>query len=256
MSLDFNTVKILLWGKNLGVSYKRTLTLGHQGLSCTPHQLRRAAHDFGLNASPAQLDRCFEPEPISTLYSDEFLRLLGAEELAIVDRSNFEGATKLHDLNEPFPESDRASFSVVLDGGTLEHIFNYPGALRHCLEVVRPGGHFITVTPANAWMGHGFYQFSPELFFRVFNEQNGFRLRKIVLFDFLKSDAPFFEVLDPAVTGLRTRLFSSRPMQLAVLAQRTAELPVLVHPPQQSDYVASWERHRERNADPNATPLS
>jgi hypothetical protein len=35
------------------------------------------------------------------------------------------------------------------------------------------------VTPANNQMGHGFYQFSPELFFRVFSQENGYLLRAL-----------------------------------------------------------------------------
>ncbi|MCA1572803.1 MAG: hypothetical protein LC798_21415 [Chloroflexi bacterium] len=43
---------------------------------------------------------------------------------------------------------------MVLDGGTLEHVFDYPTALRGALDAVRLGGHFIAVTPANGWCGH------------------------------------------------------------------------------------------------------
>jgi hypothetical protein len=37
-------------------------------------------------------------------------------------------------------------------------------------------------------------------------------------------------------------------MLLAVLAQRTAEVPVLARPPQESDYAAVWEKHRKSPA--------
>ena len=168
-----------------------------------------------------------------------------------MDRSDFEGATLLHDLNERFAEEHRGHFTLVLDGGTLEHVFDYPSALRHCLELVALRGHFITISaPAQNLMGHGFYQFSPELFFRVFTAENGFALRKIILYDTSQIDAPFFEVYDPAVTGKRTELNSGRPMHLAVLAQRTETKPILARPPQQSDYAAAWEKYRA------STPMS
>jgi len=104
-------------------------------------------------------------------------------------------------LNSVFFE--RSRFTLVLDGGTLEHVFDYPAALRQCLELVALSGHFITIAPAQNQMGHGFYQISPELFFRVLSGENGFTLRKMVLFDTSRIDAPFFEVRDPA---LRRRL--------------------------------------------------
>lgn len=256
MGLDFNSVRFLMWARNLGVSFERTMTLGHQGFSCPPAQFKRAVKDFGLPGTPEEIRRCFSHVPMGPLFADEFLRFLGAKETASVDHSAFEAATLLHDLNERFPESLRGRYDLVLDGGTLEHIFDYPAALRNCLELIRVGGHFITITPASGQMGHGFYQFSPELFFRVFSPDNGFALRKIILFDGSKTESAFYEVKDPAVTGQRSELSTTKPILLMVLAQKTAELPVFAKPPQQSDYVAVWEKHQKTNAAGNPSPLS
>jgi SAM-dependent methyltransferase len=246
MAIDFNSVKFLLWAKNLGVDFTRTATLGHQGLPCRIHHFRGAARDFGFKADEDQIQRCFRHEPCTSLYSDEFLRFLGAREIVTVDKSDFEDANFLHDLNEPFPDAMRGTFDLVFDGGTLEHVFNYPSALKHCLELLRVGGHFVTIPPANGQMGHGFYQFSPELFFGIFDNQNGFALRKIVLFEPTREDAAFYEVRNPAQIGVRVELKSSRPFQLAVLARRTAEATVLAQWPQQSDYAAIWSAPRNR----------
>ncbi len=101
--------------------------------------------------------------------------------------------------------------------------------------------------PANENMGHGFYQFSPELFFRVFNPENGFHLRKIVLYDAWKADAAFYEVKDPALVG-RVEVNSSPSLLLMVLAQRIADVPMLTVRPQQSDYAAAWQRSADGEA--------
>ncbi len=243
MAVEHNVVKMLLWAKNLGVSFEKTLTLGHQGFECSPSRFRRALRDFGFSNTQKEIGRCFHRPPMGQLFVDEFFHLLGAKEITTVDRSDFEGANLLHDLNERFPESQRGQYNFVFDGGTLEHIFNYPAALRNCLELIRPGGYFLTITPASNLMGHGFYQFSPELFFRVFSESNGFALSKIVLYNSSKTDATFYQVNDPAAAKGRNNLISSQPMYLAVLAQRVAIAPILAQPPMQSDYVAGWENH-------------
>jgi hypothetical protein len=205
--------------------------------------------DFNLTGTQGEIEPCLRRTFGEELYADKFFRFLGAKEPVSVDRSDYEGATLLHDLNQPFPESLRSGFDLVIDGGTLEHIFDYPSALRHCLELVSVGGHFITITPTNQWMGHGFYQFSPELFFRVFNAENGFELRKIVLFESTKADAAFYEVKDPAINGIRVMMKSPQPVMLAVLARRTAEVPLFSRPPQQSDYVAIWNEHQKKTAE-------
>jgi hypothetical protein len=253
MGVDYNAVKLLLWAKKLGVSFERTLTLGRQGFDCPPGRLQKAVSAFGLPATKEEIDHCFDRASMGPLMADGFFRFLGAKELISVDYSDFEGATLLHDLNEPFPKSQHARFTFVFDGGTLEHIFNYPAALRHSLELVASDGHFLTIAPSHCSMGHGFYQISPELFFRVFRAENGFALRKLVLFASSKTDAPFFQVKDPAVTRRRTNLVSADPMQVAALAQRTALMPILAQPPQQSDYAAHWEQHLRATGNPGGT---
>jgi hypothetical protein len=248
MAVDFNTLKMLFWAKNLGASFDRVLTLGHQGLLCSPAQLRKASSDFGRPLSREDIERCFRRPTFGSVFADELFRCLGAREVVSVDKSDFESATLLHDLNEPFPAEHQGQYDFVFDGGTLEHIFNYPTALRNTLELVRPGGHFLTIPPAQNLMGHGFYQISPELFFRVLSPENGFVLRKLTIHDSEEEDATFYEVHDPALTGSRTDLNSSHPMYLAALAQRTEVVPVLQKPPQQSDYSALWSEHRTAQA--------
>jgi len=240
MAIDSNGLKLLLWAKSLGASYQRTLTLGRQGVTFTAGDLRRTARDCGVSISPEQVAACFQKEPMTALFADGFFAALGAKELVSVDRSSFEGATCLHDLNDPFPDSMHHRFDLVFDGGTLEHVFDYPGALRNSLQLVRTGGHFVTIAPANSFMGHGFYQISPELFFRVFNANNGFQLVKIVLFSGTDRGATFYEVTDPASAGGRVELADSQPMYLAVIAKRVTEQRLFENQPQQSDYVASW----------------
>ena len=92
-----------------------------------------------------------------------------------IDASAYENATMVHDMNLPVGDELKQKFSVVIDGGTLEHVFNFPTAIRNCMEMLKVGGHFFAHTMANNFMGHGFYQFSPELFYRVFSPENGFR---------------------------------------------------------------------------------
>jgi SAM-dependent methyltransferase len=255
MGLDFNGVKFLLWAKNLGVSFERTLTLGHQGLSSSRNRFRRIVEDFGMTVTPEEVERVHRHPSFTGLFADEFFHFLGAKEAVSVDQSDFEGATLLHDLNKPFPEHLRGTFDLIVDGGTLEHIFNYQNALFNCLGLLRVGGHFVTLTPATGQMGHGFYQFSPELFFRVFSPERGFVLRKIILFECAKIDSAFYEVKDPAGTGHRSSS-PARPMQLAVLAQKISETPTGLEPPQQSDYVAIWEEYKKKSAVNNSVKTS
>ncbi|HQV53242.1 MAG: hypothetical protein IPF95_14935 [Flavobacteriales bacterium] len=101
--------------------------------------------------------------------------------------------------------------------------------------VLEIGGAYIGITPANNQMGHGFYQFSPELYFRVFSPENGFEVQKV----FLNTNGSIYEVADPLDVGSRVELTNSRPAALVVIAKKVkniAEFQI----PQQSDYVSEW----------------
>jgi 2-polyprenyl-3-methyl-5-hydroxy-6-metoxy-1,4-benzoquinol methylase len=73
-----------------------------------------------------------------------------------IDASDYENATYVHDLNVPIPDHLKGQFDLVDDGGTLEHVFNFPVALRNCMEMVKVGGHLLLNVPTNNFVGHGF----------------------------------------------------------------------------------------------------
>jgi hypothetical protein len=157
-------------------------------------------------------------------------------------------------MNNPIPDSVKSQFSAVIDAGTLEHVFNFPVALRNCMEMVQEGGHLLLVTPANNFMGHGFYQFSPELFFRVLSADNGYEMMRAVVCE-TSPDAPWYEVVDPAMAGRRVEMLSSAPMYLLIHARRVRNVPVFEVTPQQSDYSVLWQNKAgERRADHSCGP--
>jgi hypothetical protein len=49
------------------------------------------------------------------------------------------------------------------------------------MNVVSIGRHFVAVTTANNFMGNGFYQFGPELYYRILSEENGFLVEEMIL---------------------------------------------------------------------------
>jgi hypothetical protein len=102
------------------------------------------------------------------------------------------------------------------------------------------GGHFIGITPTNNWTGHGFYQFSPELFFRIFSEPNGFRIVRMIMFE-NQPEAEWFEVADPDAIRERVSFVNAQPTNLLVLAEKVESVQIFAAPPQQSDYVALWK---------------
>ncbi len=107
---------------------------------------------------------------------DYYKSAFGYSEVHSLDVSAYEGATFVHDLNDPaLPPELVGQYDYVSMGGTAEHIFNVGNALWKAAELVKVGGVVICSGPANNWLDHGFYQLCPTLKFDYF-QQNGFEL--------------------------------------------------------------------------------
>ncbi len=82
-----------------------------------------------------------------------------------LDCSSYEGAEHIHDLNHPVPKELCGRYQLVLDCGTMEHVFDVRSTLRNIDLLAAPGGRVLHVSQASNWIEHGYYQFSPTLFF-------------------------------------------------------------------------------------------
>lgn len=235
MGIDIETARFLLGRRRDKASFERCITLGRQHYIVSHAETCSALKDFGL--SPEQFPDLFPKE--YPPYSEPFWRMLGAKTIHTIDASNFEGASHVHDMNQPVPDSWRESYDVVCDCGTLEHVFNFPTAIRNAMEMVKCGGHFFTQTPANNYLGHGFYQFSPELFYRVLSPKNGFKVEHCIAVEY-GLRRRWFAVTDPEEARARVTLVNAAPVILLVWAKRVEIKPLFTETPQQSDYAAAW----------------
>ena len=233
MGLDINAVQFLIDARLRGADFGKVLTLGRQDLNVFPSKMVQLLQTHGF---PTER---FRPDD-KILYAEPCFLSLGAKKVDSLDASGFEGATVIHDLNQPVTGELKEQFDVVYDGGTLEHVFNFPMALKNCMEMVRVGGRLFLHTVANNYCGHGFYQFSPELFFRALGPENGFEVNRMIL----HAVGPYgrwYEAADPNTIRARVELVTFAPMQLLVHAKRTRLVPIFANTPQQSDYTPRWQ---------------
>lgn len=226
MGLRLNSIRVMLEAKASGVDFTRTLTLGRQFFNCNP------AIYSGL------LSRYCLPETQASEFAEPFLKALGAKEVRAIDYSDYEGAEIIHDLNNPVPPDLREQFDTVFDTGSLEHVFNFPVSIKNCMDMVKVGGHLTLFFPMNNFCGHGFYQFSPELFFRTLSTENGFEIENAIAFED-HDDAEYFQVLDPATSPPKGKPTSRYPIVMFVQARKLRSVSTLVTP-QQSQYAEAW----------------
>lgn len=244
MGLDLNAVQFLIAARKRGVSLGEVVMLGRQDLNVFPAKMRKLLQAAGLP------DELFRPAAPDTRFAEPVFKTLGATQIYSLDFSAYEGASFVHDLNKPIGSELRERFDTVYDGGTLEHVFHFPTALKNTMEMVRVGGHLFIHTVANSYCGHGFYQFSPELFFRALSPENGYEVVRMVAHR-MGPYGSWHEVNDPEQIRSRVELVSFSPVQLLVQARRTRVAPIFEKTPQQSDFVPRWD---EKEGNPATAP--
>lgn len=235
MGLDSNGIKFLLYAKSLGVDFSETATIGRQYLYTDPSRLKEILSRFNYQADDKHIDSIFTE---SDGYAENFLHYLGANMTDSFDYSNYESATHIHDMNFAIPEIYKDKYNVVIDGGALEHIFNFPVAIKNCMEMIKVGGYYLGISPCNNFMGHGFYQFSPELLFRIFTKENGYKVVKIIVFE--TSSPQWFSVQDPYELKERVTMENHSPLYILVIAKKVSSVEIFKNKPQQSDYSLIW----------------
>ena len=248
MGLDNNGARFLLYAKGLDVNFEHTAMIGRQSLDLTKAELKDGFHAFGTSINSQEIDKIFS---IGNGYAEPLLAQLGARTINSFDYSTYEGATHIHDMNKEIPPEFMNRYSVVLDGGSLEHVFNFPVAIKNCMEMLKLEGHYLSITPANNFMGHGFYQFSPEIYFSIFTEKNVFELLSVLAFED-RPNATWYSVKSPRESKSRILLVNDNPVYLLVVARKLANRAIFDSIPQQSDYVTTWSS--EETTSPTSQP--
>lgn len=241
MGLTATDIDLLIELQARKLLTRRIVTIGSLSLYLHPWQLRLLRQI--MPGSEALNGYCWGDN------ADAILRemFMGAS-ITSIDVSRYQDSTIMHDMNLPMSKHRpdlEGQFDIVIDGGTLEHILHFPIAAANLMFLVREGGHILTANPANNLCGHGFYQFTPELMYRLYAPSNGFSVRRVILTECRHLSVEMdprprsWKVADPATLRRRILLRNRWPVMIRTLAERTGN-PLALPMAQQSDYVAAW----------------
>jgi SAM-dependent methyltransferase len=237
MGLDYHAMSFL---RHVGRehAFGETVTIARQEIHLNEVVLRRL---LPLRADYRHQAFC----------EDLLIDYFGASRVDSLDFSDFEHATHIHDMNLPLPEHLWGRYDTVIDSGCIEHVYNAPQALKNCSLLCREGGTIVHVLPANNFCGHGFWQFSPELFFSLYSPANGYRDTEVFVSDYVDKRR-WFRVKPPS-DGRRVNILSSS--ELSVMVRTVRENRPFSHASvQQSDYVTEWQEAETRVTDAMAVP--
>ena len=180
---------------------------------------------------------------------EEFFYGCGFTEVNSLDITDREGADVIHDMNKLVPDSLLNNFDFIFDGGTMEHVFDTKMFLCNCVKMLRVGGIVHHGNPLNNQVNHGFYQFSPALYF-AFYKANYFSIEQLSFV----ATAKIFSTEDQKGRMLQQTIFESKDnlqIEKFALASRII-LPESIP----SDFTLSigfWAR-KEKNVDEITIP--
>lgn len=119
----------------------------------------------------------------NSIHQDVLFKSLGFEKVESLDYYSNEEAKHVLDLNQLIPENLHNEYDMVFDGGTLEHCFDVKTVLTNTVKFLKIGGYVIHANPISGWINHGFYQFSPTLYYDFYSINGFIDLEMKILID-------------------------------------------------------------------------
>jgi hypothetical protein len=126
------------------------------------------------------------------IHAKTFFNVLGIKDKDYydVDKFDFDKPKILHDLEKPLNKKYKKFFNLIVDSGTLEHIFDIKSVMSNTINITKLGGYVLQFIPTNNFLNHGFYQINPT-FFYDFYTANGFKVIESYIVEFKGSGYRF-----------------------------------------------------------------
>jgi SAM-dependent methyltransferase len=232
MGLDIGSLDFLMRHRNRIKG--ECLQLGRQGMHLVP--------PFSLYEDARKIFNKYDDSPFENIidtngHTEKLFTYLGASAVESMDYSSYEQATIIHDLNQPITDDLKNRFDFIYDGGTIEHVFDIKMVFDNIKRMLKVGGTFVSVNCGNNFCGHGFYQFSPELYRSVFSKEAGYNLFSLQLMNVGPNPEP---VDVPNNRGMRQEISTANiPIYICAAAEKLEEKNTTQNI-QQSDYITIW----------------
>jgi SAM-dependent methyltransferase len=191
MGLGASTVEAIVREHSHKPIQGNVLTIGRQTIYLSPQQYVGILREHGVTPTKDQLEKTtIDRQTISRrtigntaekdLISDRSLfHMLGVTDVRALDHSDYEGAEVLHDLNEPLPTRLESIADFIVDGSTIDNVFDPASALRNLAKLLRPGGRMLLLNALSNH--HEAYTIPSALWYLNYFVMNGFADCKVYI---------------------------------------------------------------------------
>lgn len=246
MGIAKSALKLLLEeAKTRGFKDKSILQLGRQHTFLTLEQVQKLAKRANFSLYPTEIRLSFNESLKEAQCVDDvtLFALLGFSKIHSLDASVYENSTLIHDLNTPIPLSLHGQYDVIFDGGTLEHVFDVPEVFRNIHKLLKPGGIVIHVSPSHNHVDHGFYMFSPTLFYDYYST-NAYDILTSYVFEYASPDNASWDIFKyqpGCLDSLSFGGFGKKMLGIWFVAQKNSHSTEGIIP-QQGAYLKTWQK--------------
>jgi hypothetical protein len=175
MGLPIPSMRMILREHKNTTFEGNALSLGRMAVLVTYEEVHKLFKEEGLKPHPLDKDtdlltnipsmRCGTGKESQYTSDVVFFKMLGFNSLETLDISDYENADHIIDMNEPLTDYLKERFDAIFDFGTTEHIFDTKQAFDNISKMLKPGGVVLHMIGTTNRIGHGFYMFSPCLFY-------------------------------------------------------------------------------------------
>lgn len=240
MALNSAAIELLFQLKQKNGMSGSVCQLGKQTVLVSQDKVLQIAAKYGYDKNSNQDKASWTGNA-----SDEFLfKILGFEKIESIDADGFEGSTYQYDFNNEIPEIFNQKFDYIIDGGTLEHIFNTPQALKNIRKMLKIGGVIVHISPTNNYVDHGFFMFSPTFFYDYYDT---YKFEILDSFLFAHNPNPLlskWEIMDYrplTIESLEFGGWGKKMLGTWIAAKKTVDISEDLSP-MQSRYKMVWEK--------------
>lgn len=234
MGVDYQVARAISRCSNYVKPDGKYACLGRQDLNMRKWQLKRFFRE--------ELELTNVDAMQSDGFSDKFFDIVGYKHMQSIDCNDYEGAGFVQDLNEPLRKSLYNVFDFIIDGGTIEHVFDTKTAFESVFNMLTVGGILLSVNGANNHFGHGFYQYSPEIIWRYWQDVKKCKIHWAAEVP-VNFNEPHTILSDPRHSAIRPTSAFAGPSYLIYIVEKTTE-DAAYSPPQQSFYKNKWSTER------------
>jgi len=166
----------------------KILSLGSQDVYINETELKKLTKKYGfkkikksiLKSKSAEFNKFRESK--NFISPESMFEAIGIKKKNYfdVDKFNFDRPKILHDLQKPITKKIKTKFDFIIDGGTLEHIFDIANVMKNLVKITAVGGRILHIIPCHNYVNHGFYSFSPT-FIYDFYILNNFKIEEMYI---------------------------------------------------------------------------